>query len=95
MAAEGTLTITLLGVAGGPAPKKREQALRVLSTYFEGVSQATLKLRAGQAPDALVKSYDYTRRLRGGDAQTTRLAITLRKDAANALHLNSVVESAR
>ena len=95
MQAEGTLTIRLLGEAGGTEPMKREQALRVLRMYFEKVSQAKLKVREGQALDALVRTFDYTRRLRGGDAQTTRLTITLRKDAQNALHLYSIVESAR
>jgi hypothetical protein len=95
MAPEGTLSIALLGVAGRGEPMKKEQAQKVLKGYFEQVSAAKLKAREGQAPDALVRAYDYTRRLRSGDPTTTRLTVTLKKDAAGALRLHALSESAR
>lgn len=95
MAAEGTLSVTLVGVAGRGEPMKREQALKVLKGYFEQVTATKLKAREGQAPDALVRAYDYTRRLRSGDPGTTRLTVTLKKDAAGALRLHALAESSR
>ncbi len=95
MAPQGTLTVSLLGLPAKAEPMKREQALRVLASYFEQVGAASLKVREGQAPDGLVRAYDYTRRLKAGDPATTRLTITLRRDAAGALALHSLVESAR
>lgn len=95
MAPEGTLTISLLGLAGKADPMKREQALKVLKTYFEQVSSAALKPREGQAAESLVRTYDYTRRLKKADPATTRLTVTLKKDAGGALRLASLVESAK
>ena len=95
MGVEGTLTVSLLGLTGKADPMKREQALKVLKTYFALVSSAGLKAKAGQSAHSLVRSYDYTRRLKQSDPATTRLTITLRKDAAGALRLQSLVESSR
>lgn len=96
MAPEGTLTLSLLGGGAGRAdPMKREQALKVLKTYFEQVTSATLKVREGQPADSLVRAYDYTRRLKAGDPATTRLTVTLRKDGSGSLRLHALVESAR
>lgn len=96
MAPEGTLTLSLLGGGAGRAdPMKREQALKVLKTYFEQVSSATLKVREGQPVESLVRAYDYTRRLKAGDPATTRLTVTLRKDGSGTLRLHALVESAR
>ncbi len=95
MAPEGTLTVSLLSIAGKPEPMKREQALKVLKSYFATVTSALLKAKEGQAADSLVRAYDYTRRLKAGDPTTTRLTVTLRKDATGALRLHSIVESAR
>jgi hypothetical protein len=95
MPADGTLTLTLLGIQGRSDPMKREQALKVLKTYFGLVTSPTLKAKEGQPADALLRTYDYTRRLKQGDPATTRLTITLKKDAAGVLRLHSVVETAR
>jgi aspartokinase len=95
MAAEGMLTVSLLGLAARADPMKREQALKVLKTYFAQVSSASLKAKEGQAADSLVRSYDYTRRLRQNDPATTRLTITLKKDASGTLRLHSLVESSK
>jgi hypothetical protein len=95
MAADGTLSLTLLGIQGRADPMKREQALKVLKTYFELVTGPKLKAKEGQAADGLVRTYDYTRRLKQGDPATTRLTITLKKDAAGTLRLHSLVENAR
>lgn len=95
MAADGTLTVSLLGLTTKADPMKREQALKVLKTYFAQVSSAALKAKEGQAADSLVRSYDYTRRLKQNDPATTRLTVTLKKDAAGALRLHSLVESSR
>jgi hypothetical protein len=95
MLPEGTLTLTLLGVSTRPEPMKREQALKVLKSYFELVSAPKLVARPGQPADALVRAFDYTRRLRAGDPSTTRLTLTLKKDAAGLLRLHSIVETAR
>ena len=95
MLPEGTLALTLLGVTTRPEPMKREQALKVLKSYFELVTGSKLVERPGQAPDALVRAFDYTRRLRAGDPTTTRLTLTLKKDAAGALRLHSIIETAR
>ena len=67
----------------------------MLKTYFELVSTPKLVARPGQAADALVRAFDYTRRLRTGDPTTTRLTLTLKKDAAGLLRLHSIVETAR
>lgn len=95
MASEGTLSLTLLGIQGRADPMKREQALKVLKTYFGLVTGSTLKAKEGQPAEGLVRTYDYTRRLKQGDPATTRLTITLKKDAAGALRLHSIVENAR
>ena len=95
MPAEGTLTLSLIGVAGRVEPMKREQAQKVLKTYFELLTSATLKAREGQPADALVRAFDFVRRLRAGDPSTTRLTVTLKKDATGAPRLHSLVESAR
>jgi hypothetical protein len=95
MAADGTLSISLLGIQGRTDPMKREQALKVLKTYFALVTGPKLKAKEGQAADGLVRTFDYTRRLKQGDPATTRLTITLKRDAAGALRLHSFVESAR
>lgn len=95
MAADGTLSVALLGMSARAEPMKREQALKVLKSYFEGVTSAALKAKEGQSAESLVRAYDYTRRLRAGDPTTTRLTVTLRKDAAGALRLHALVESAR
>ncbi|MFM8385877.1 MAG: hypothetical protein ACKOCB_03500 [Planctomycetia bacterium] len=92
---EGTLSLGLLGLPAGSGPLKRDQATRVLGSYFEGVSAPRLVERSGQAADSLVRTFDYTRRLRGGDPATTRLVVTLRRDAAGALRLAALAESAR
>ena len=92
---EGTLALTLLGVSTRPEPMKREQALKVLKSYFELVSAPKLVARPGQAAEALVRAYDYTRRLRAGDPSTTRLTLTLKKDAAGLLRLHSITETTR
>jgi hypothetical protein len=93
--AEGTLQLTLLGLATRPEPMKREQAQRVLKSYFEIVSGLKLVERAGQPAESLVRAYDYTRRLRNGDPAVTRLTITLKQDAAGALKLHAIAETAR
>lgn len=95
MEPEGTLAIALQGLPAGAGPMKREQAARVLGSYFALVSQPRLVERPGQAADSLVRSYDYTRRLRGGDPATTRLVVTLRRDAGGSLRLASLAEAAR
>ena len=95
MQPEGTLALTLLGVSTRPEPMKREQALKVLKSYIALVSTPKLVERPGQAADALVRAYDYTRRLRAGDPSTTRLTLTLKKDTAGVLRLHSIVETAR
>ena len=95
MAADGTMSLTLLGIQGRAEPMKREQALKVLKSYFELVTGPKLKAKEGQAADGLVRTYDYTRRLKQGDPATTRLTITLKKDAAGVLRLHSLVENAR
>jgi hypothetical protein len=95
MAADGTLTVSLLGLAAQAEPMKREQALKVLKTYFAQVTSASLKVKEGQAADSLVRSFDYTRRLKQNDPATTRLTITLRKDGAGVLRLHSLVESSK
>ncbi|MFM8979115.1 MAG: hypothetical protein ACKOSS_01425 [Planctomycetia bacterium] len=95
MEPEGTLSIALQGLPASAGPMKREQAARVLGSYFALVSEPRLVERPGQAADSLVRSYDYTRRLRGGDPATTRLVVTLRRDAGGSLRLASLAEAAR
>jgi hypothetical protein len=95
MQPEGTLALTLIGASARPDPMKREQAQRVLKGYFEAVSGLKLVERPGQPAESLVRAYDYTRRLRSGDPATTRLTVTLRKDATGELRLQSIIESAR
>jgi hypothetical protein len=95
MAPEGTLALTLLGLATRPDPMKREQAQRVLKSYFEQVSGPKLVERPGQPAESLLRAFDYTRRLRNGDPATTRLTLTLRKDAQGELRLQSIVETSR
>lgn len=94
MEPEGTLAVALQGLPSG-GPMKREQATRVLGSYFALVSEPRLVERPGQAADSLVRSFDYTRRLRGGDPATTRLVLTLRRDARGSLRLASLSEAAR
>jgi hypothetical protein len=95
MATDGTLTISLLGIQGRAEPMKREQALKVLKTYFELVTGPKLKAKEGQAADSLVRTFEYTRRLKQGDPATTRLTVTLKKDATGTMRLHSLVENAR
>jgi|GEM_PF-5637165 len=95
MQPEGTLALTLLGVNTRPEPMKREQALKVLKSYLALVSAPRLVERPGQAADALVRAFDYARRLRADDPSTTRLTLTLKKDATGTLRLHSIVETAR
>jgi hypothetical protein len=95
---DGRLDVWLLGTGEGRVSGRytRKTAETELGKYFAGIDRASLvDVTPNSTPRTVTRTYDYTYRPRGGEARTTRLAITLADDGEGAWWFAKVAESTR